>query len=444
MSSKTLIRGGYVLTLGARTPNYTEADVLVDDGVIVEVGPGLRARDAEHIDASSAIVMPGFVDSHRHVWKSLFRNLAETGPNPGERVSSDRYGPHYSAEDVYAATLVGLLGAVEAGITTVVDWADIDPDPGHVDAALEAHRDAGVRTVFVHSLPGWETSHGDEKAGLRRLAARQAQSAEKTTTVAFGPRDPARFEMERVARDWGLARELGMRVHTHVGASSSERGLISELGQQGLLGADVTLVHCSRLDGTDLDAIASHGASVALAPSSEMADGLGMPPIQELIDRGIRPGLGVDSEHIAPGDIFAQMRAINSIQHATHFDLKLAGKGSLPNLLTTREVIRFATIDGARASGLGEVTGSLEVGKQADIIVLRTDRPNIHPINDPIGAVVWGMDTSNLDWVLVGGRISMREGRLTADVARVRDLAVKAREKVAAAAGLLAGAGGSR
>ena len=145
------------------------------------------------------------------------------------------------------------------------------------------------------------------------------------------------------------------------------------------------------------------------------------------------------SERLAPGDLFAPMRAAISVQHATHFDLKLAGKGGLPSLLTTREVIRYATIDGARAVGLDAVTGSLSPGKQADLIVLRADRPNIAPVNDPIGAVVWGMDTSNLDWVVVGGHIRMREGRLEADFPRIRTLALEARSRVAQAAGILTG-----
>jgi cytosine/adenosine deaminase-related metal-dependent hydrolase len=135
------------------------------------------------------------------------------------------------------------------------------------------------------------------------------------------------------------------------------------------------------------------------------------------------------------------MRAIISVQHATLFDLKLAGKAGVPNLLSTREVIRHATIDGARAAGLSEVTGSLAPGKQADIVLLRTDRPNISPVNDPIGAVVWGMDTSNVDWVFVGGRAVMRDGVLDADVHRARDLAMSAQQRVADGSGLLAGTG---
>jgi cytosine/adenosine deaminase-related metal-dependent hydrolase len=141
------------------------------------------------------------------------------------------------------------------------------------------------------------------------------------------------------------------------------------------------------------------------------------------------------------------MRATNSIQHATMFDLKLAGKAGLPQLMNTRQVIKYVTSGGARVAGVDKVTGSLEPGKQADIIVLSTDRPNIHPINDPIGAVVWGMDTSNVDLVLVAGKALLRDGQLEADLDRARKLANDSRRRVAEASGMLSGAnlsGGSQ
>ncbi len=180
------------------------------------------------------------------------------------------------------------------------------------------------------------------------------------TTIAFGPTDAVPGRLDRVARDWGTARELGLRIHAHAGLETSDRGLVADLAGRDLLGRDVTLVHCTNLEDPDLDAVASTGTSVSLAPSTEMAGGIGPPPLQQLIDRGIRPGLGVDDEQVTPGDMFTQMRAAISIQHATVFDLKLAGKGGLPRLLTTREVILYATADGARVAGLGDVTGSLE------------------------------------------------------------------------------------
>ena len=404
MMGKVLIKGGTVLSLDRAVGNMVEADVLIEDGIISEVGTSLRARSAEVVDAADTIVMPGFVDAHRHLWQSLVRNAGTTsGP--------DTSG-HYTPDDIYAATLVGLLQALEAGITTVVDWCDVSGDAAHLEAALTAHADSGLRTVFVSSQPG-ATPSAD-------------------TTLAFASPDLVEAELDGVAARWAQAREGGRRIHAHAGTAAAAGGEVAELGRRGLLGPDVTLSHCTRLSDADFDAIAASSTAVALTPASDMAGGVGPPPMQQLIDRGIRPGLGVGDERLAPGDVFAQMRAVISVQHATLFDLKLAGKGGLPNLLGTRDVIRYATVDGARVAGLAGVTGSLSPGKRADVIVLRADRPNIAPVNDPIGAVVWGMDTSNIDWVFVGGASLVEHGELTADVASARALAVAAQRRVAA------------
>lgn len=418
MSGRVLLRGGCVLTLGARTPNFTEADVLIDGDVIAEVGPGLRARDADVVDATDTIVMPGFVDAHRHAATSLLRNLD---------IRPEEHAASATPEDVYAATLVSLLAAVESGTTTVVDWDDSDGGDVHREASLRAHADAGVRTVFVTPSRARPAAAPGVGAPLTHLAA------------AVTEPDPA--DIDRSVAEWTAARDAGLRIHAHAGTNGERAGAIAQLGRRGLLGSDVTLVHGTHLDGDDLDAVSAASVAVVVAPASEMASGLGAPPMQRLIDRSIRPGLAVDTERIAPGDMFAPMRAAISMQHATVFELKLAGKGGIPRLLTTREVIRYATIDGARAIGLDTVTGSLETGKQADVIVLRTDRPNISPVNDPIGAVVWGMDTSNLDWVFVAGRPLMRHGSLEADVERARKLAAEAGERLAASGAVAAGRG---
>ena len=439
--TRILLKGGCVLTL-ARSPNLRQGDVLIEGDVVSEVGTGLRARDAEPVDATDTIVMPGFVDTHRHAWRSLSRNVGAWPPGSGTREAGDEFRP----EDVYAATLIGLLGAIEAGITTVVDWSPIRPDDALVDSALRAHADAGLRTVFVFAARTGTEDHGASAPAIRGLMTRIGDASGPLTTIAFGSHVPDANAYERVAAEWAMARELGLRIHAHIDPETSGPGAIAELARRGLLGADVTLVHCSSLDHEDVEAIAVSGASVSLAPSGEMTAGLGMPPIQSLIDRDIRPGLGVDEERLTPGDLFAQMRATISMQHATVFDRKLAGKAGVPKLMSTRDVLRHATVDGARAAGLGAVTGSLEPGKQADIVVLRTDRPNIFPINDPIGAVVWGMDTSNVDWVFVGGKPLMRGGALEANVEQARNLATTAWERISTTAGLAVGTapGGER
>ena len=442
--TRILLKGGCVLTLGARSPNLRLGDVLIEDAVIAEVGVGLRARDAEQIDATDTIVMPGFVDTHRHAWTSLFRNLGDPTSNGPSTATATDLGDHFRPDDVYAATLIGLLGAAEAGITSIVDWSHLRVDDGLAAAALRAHADTGLRSVFVH-VPDDSRGHGDASA-TRQHIAQLTDVAGALTTIAFGAVLSDATDLGGVSEEWALARELGLRIHVHGGSERSRRGVITALAERKLLGEDVTLVHRSELDDADLDAIESSGASVSLSPSSEMASGLGSPPIQQLIDHGIRPGLGIDDERLAPGDMFAQMRATISLQHATVFDRKLAGKAGLPRLMSTRDVIRFATVDGARVAGLRRETGSLEPGMQADIILLRTDRPNIFPINDPIGAVVWGMDTSNVDRVFVAGRPLMRDGALGANVEQASALATTAQHRVSTAAGLAATAaqGGDR
>ena len=425
MTSKILLTGGCVLTLGTKTPNFPRADVLIDGGVVAEIGIGLRARDAEQVDATDTIVLPGFVDTHRHAGASLSRNLGE--PEQGRSRDPDR------AEDVYAATLIGLLGAIEAGITTVADWSFLRSDDTLVEAALQAHADAGLRTVFVHPARH-PMRDREERDAIHQRFARLAEAVGQSTSIALGCSVAASTELREIEDDRALARELGLRLHLHEGSGAPKPGTVAELAGRGILDRDVTLVHHSSLDAGDVEAIASSGAAVSLAPWSDMASGVGTPPIQPLIDRDIRPGLGVDEELITPGDLFAQMRATISMQHAIVFDRKLAGKAGVPRLMSTRDVIRHATVDGARAIGLGSVTGSLEPGKHADIVMLRTDRPNVFPINDPIGAVVWGMDTSNVDWVFVGGRPVLRGGVLEANVDRARTLAAAAGRHLATAA----------
>src|SRR5215218_5383353 len=146
MKGKVLIKGGTVLSLDRAVGNFVAADILIEDGIILEVGPSLRTRNADVVDACDTIVMPGFVDTHRHLWQSLTRNL--------EATTEANMSAHFSADDVYAATFVGLLQALEAGITTVVDWCDIADDVADVEAALSAHAESGMRTVLVASPSG--------------------------------------------------------------------------------------------------------------------------------------------------------------------------------------------------------------------------------------------------------------------------------------------------
>ncbi len=334
--AKVLIKGGTVLSLDRAVGNLVEADVLIDDGIISEVGSSLRARGAEVVDAADTIVMPGFVDAHRHLWQSFIRDV--------DSASETEIAGHYQPDDIYAATLVGLLRALEAGITTVVDWCDLPDDAAHRDAALTAHADSGVRTVFVSSravatrVPPTPRSHSPPpiSSGQISTGSRPDGPTPAHGDSGFTP-TPAR------------RRRRAARLPSWVAAACSGR---------------MSPCPTAPVSSTaDFAAIAASSTAVALTAASDMVGGVGPPPVQQLIDRGIRPGLGVGVERLAPGDVFAQMRAVISVQHATSFDLKLAGKGGVPNLLGTREVIRYATVDGATGRRTGRRHRLVEPGQ---------------------------------------------------------------------------------
>jgi cytosine/adenosine deaminase-related metal-dependent hydrolase len=234
-----------------------------------------------------------------------------------------------------------------------------------------------------------------------------------------------------ITRDhWKLARETGARITTHVGVGSyGQERKVQAFGEAGLLGPDTTYIHCTTLNDTEIQMIVDTGGTVSLAAPVEMMMGHGMPPIQKFLDRGLAPSLSIDVETNVPSDMFNQMRSVLSLQRAI-----AAGESKTP--IGAREVLAFATVDGARANGLEAKVGTLTPGKQADIVMLRTDRMNVTPLNDPVTAVVTGMDTSNVDTVLVAGRIMKQHGRLChVDWGAVKTMALDSRDHVVAKSG---------
>jgi cytosine/adenosine deaminase-related metal-dependent hydrolase len=233
-----------------------------------------------------------------------------------------------------------------------------------------------------------------------------------------------------VAHDLGMARDLGARVTMHIGDGEygpKYRG-IQRMAAAGLLGPDLTFVHVCTASDAELDAMAEHGVSASVSPHIEAAmAGIGVPAIGRLLQRGIQPSLSVDSETAAPGDMFSQMRAALTVERLlanNHLQPDRAAPAIGPE-----DVLRFATLEGARAAGLDARTGSLSPGKRADVILVRGDALNLAPLNDPIGAVVMAAHPGNVDTVMVNGQVRKRSGRLVGqDLSRVLQLAHDSRE----------------
>ncbi len=441
LPQRILLKGGCVLSLDPKVGNFTKADVLIEGTKIAAVRPNLSAADAEVIDASNTIVMPGFVDTHRHVWEGILRNIGTDVTLEGEAsylaLILNTLAPVFRPQDAYVGDLIGLLGALDAGITTVLDWSHIQATREHADAVIRAMQETGIRAVFAYGNPWWKEPDPEQDTWFRQVAKQYFSSKDQLLTLAYAPPGPEFTPFEVAKGHWRLAREVGARISVHVGVGTAgQHGKLAELGRAGLLGADTTYIHCSTLSDEEIGMIADTGGTFSLAAPVEMMMGHGLPPTQRFLDRGLRPSLSIDVETNVPNDMFTQMRSVISLQHAVLFDAKLAGKLHAPAALTTRDLIEFATIEGARANGLLDRIGTLTPGKEADVIMLRTDRPNIFPVNDPIGAVVWGMDTSNVDSVFVAGKALKRNGKLLGvDMNRIRKLAYESRDYVVAQSG---------
>ena len=442
MSEKrTLLKGGCVLTLDPSIGNFYEADVLMEGTKIAQIGPNLQVGDAEEIDASGMIVMPGFIDTHRHMWEGILRNIGVDVPLEGEEsylaFVLNTLAPAYRPEDVYAANLVSAMGAIDAGVTTILDWSHIQAGPEHTDAAVRALQESGMRAVFAYGPVWYEVPKPEHPDWFRRAAKEYFSSKDQLLTLAWAGFGPEFNSPEGNQFDWNLARECDARITVHVGVGSfGQHGKVAEVGQLGLYGPDTTFIHCTTLNDQEIQMIVDTGATVSLACAVEMMMGHGTPPTQKFLDRGLRPSLSVDVETNVPNDFFTQMRAAISLQRVLIYEKMLAGEENLPPVLNASDVLGFATIEGARANGLDHKVGTLTPGKEADIIMLDTTRANIFPINDPIGAVVWGMDTSNVDSVFVGGKALKRHGKLLGvDLDRIRKMAYDSRDYVVKASG---------
>ena len=442
---RTLIKGGFVLTLDPALGDMPNADVLIDGETITAVGRDLPAGpDANVIDARKRIVMPGFVDTHRHTWQTPVRGVLPS-------CTLDEYfsgmlnniGMQYRAQDVYIANLMGALEAINGGITTLLDWSHVNNTPEHADAAVHGLAEAGIRGIYAHGPPvgastWWAYSSKEHPEDVRRIRKTYFNSDDQLLTLALAARAPGNTTPDVARHDWQLARDLGIRISVHVGMrlTGVHVNHVGTLNELGLMGPDTTYIHCTDSTDQELDLISSTGGSASVAPYVEMLMGHGVPPTGRLVARGVRPSLSIDVVSSVPGDMFTQMRTALVQERILAFT-ETPDTAFAPTL-THRDVLEFATIDGARACALDHKTGSITPGKQADIILLRTDQVNVAPVLDPVATVVICADTSNVDTVFVAGRILKHNGQLVrVDLPRLLDRVAGARDHLLSKAGVI-------
>jgi cytosine/adenosine deaminase-related metal-dependent hydrolase len=433
MTHRILFRGGTVVSMDPAIGDLPAGDVLVEDDTIAAVAPAIDVTDAEVVDAAGRIVIPGFIDTHRHTWEAAIRGSAPNATLDDYFVEIlDTFAPHYRAADVYASNLAGSLECLNAGITTLVDWSHINNTPEHPDAAIGALRETGIRAQYAYGSANTSLSDywfeskiaipGDD---VRRVRDTYFSSGAGLLTMALATRGPGFCVPGVVKAEWQLAKDLGIPITVHVamGRLAGRFGMVHQLKELNLLVPGTTYIHACYLDDEEWRMVADTGGLVSIAAQVEVQMGHGWPPVMKAREFGLKPSLSIDVVTTVPGDMFTQMRAAFGAERArVNADCWQADTGIPDTMLTARDMLEMATINGAHVAGLGDRTGSLTPGKQADIVLIDATALNVAPVIDPVAAVVLSADVSNVETVLVAGQFRKRDGRLAADTQRARGL----------------------
>jgi cytosine/adenosine deaminase-related metal-dependent hydrolase len=488
-----IIRGGAVMTMDPSMPNkgeFAKADVLVEGKKIMAVGPNLPVAGATQIDATGRIVMPGFIDTHHHQFETALRSFLADGVliTDGSGTPSgstayyqyilNKFAPVYRPQDVYISELFGGLSQLDAGVTTVHDVSQISHSPTHSDNAIQALIDTGRRAAF-----GYFESAGNFGAGVP--GNQYPQDADRIYNTWFSPNNLSSNGLVHMImggevylgpastdNSWKIGRRLGLQIAAHILSPFGIRPIFDALaagtGGNGHIGMgpDNLFIHVTGMSDTAWQRVKDVGAQVSIAFPIEMNMRHGMPPILKVQSLGMEPSLSVDVECTMTADFFTQMRSCMNLQRALvnqmilnqespPDSLELARSNnwglppaaasnpwptppaSLPAPLTTRDVLRYATMNGAKALRLDGTVGSLTPGKEADIIILDATAINVAPLNQVPGAVVSLMDRTNVETVIVAGNIRKWQGQLLdVDVDKLRHDLENSRDYVFSKAGI--------
>jgi cytosine/adenosine deaminase-related metal-dependent hydrolase len=448
MSDNTLIRGATILTMDAQG-DLPQADLLVQDERIAAIAPHITAADADVVDATGCIVIPGLVNAHMHTWQTALRGLAAnwTLLEYFQKMHAGLATAFQSA-DLFIATRMGALNQLNCGTTTLADWCHNNPTPEHNDAAIEGLLSTGIRAAFFHGTPKpdpkpgqtpfWEVPHPRSEVE-RLLKAHQGRALLSIHAAVLGPHYST---LEVALHDFRMARELGLiaSLHQGGGAARTPDGW-ERLEAEGLLGPNINIVHGHALSDAQLERFCALDMSFSAAAESEMSQGHGHPLTGRLRKFGRAPSLGVDLESVLSGDMLTQARVALGIQRSLDNVAYREQHGTIPptSTITTREALSWVTIEGARMLQQQDHIGSLAPGKQADLVVIRASDLNMQPVHDAVSSVVFQTSLANIDSVMVAGQWKKRAGKLLAgDLASDLHKLRASGEKITRAMGLAA------
>ncbi|MFE2749854.1 amidohydrolase family protein [Streptomyces scopuliridis] len=437
---RILVRGGHVLTMDPALGDFPSADVLIEDGVITAVAPSLPVTDAEVVDASGHLVLPGLIDTHRHTWQSLVRGVC------GDWTLADYYfgirlgiSPAYTPDDVRLGNFFGGVDALNAGVTTLLDFSHCNNTPDHSDGAVLGLQQAGIRAAFCYGF--FESSpevtrfgdHAARIADFHRIADTHFAS-DGLLTLGVSLSELFGLPFDHTVAELAAARERRALLVNHAGCvfGSVLTTGITEMDALGLLGPDMVHVHCASFDDAEWEILARTGGKVSFSVETEMNMGFGRPPFQRAHRYGVAPTLSTDVVSLNSGDLWHAMRFGLACARADAADtINLSGAMPETVAVTAREALNWSTVNAADAMGLGEKIGSLTPGKRADLILVGGPAMEQHPQVDPYATLVFQTTAADVRTVLIDGRIVKRDGVLiTTDLATITADADAASERI--------------
>lgn len=418
-AQRIVLKGGIVLSLDPKVGDFASGDVLIEDGKIQAVRPGIDASgDTLVVDASNRILIPGFVDTHSHSYQGLLRNALANGlvdPDYNRDVQN-KWTPAYTPADVYAGVLITALGFIDMGTTAIVDLSQVSHTPEHSDACISALQDAGIRAVYGYSRGAGAAARWPQD--IARLQKTYFSSKDQLLTLALGASLDAK--VLAAAREADVPAVMHYRVNAAPGLALAAAGVLRE--------GDL-FIHCTHLNDEAWRMIKELGGRISMSPPLEMAMAHGMPAVQEALDRGIRPSLSSDHGTTVGQDCFSMMRTTFNLQRLRVLQRRRGGEKDTPALIACRDVLDFATLQGARCANIDDRVGTLTPGKAADILMLRADRIDVWPLNNAASAVANFMNPSHVENVFIAGKPKKWRGQLVGiDVRRVLRLAQDARD----------------
>ncbi|HSY57652.1 MAG TPA: amidohydrolase family protein [Bradyrhizobium sp.] len=405
------IANAYVMTMDGGLGDIANASVHVRNGEIAAVGKDVGGG-GEKIDGAGMIVMPGLVETHWHMWNTIFRSFAGDKPEEGYFPTVARFGQQVSPEDVFQSTRLSAAEAINSGMTFVHSWCHNVRSTAHAEADVRALAEAGIRARHSCGWPqGLPDTQSADQAPLENLARDwKSRSNDGLITLGMAWRGQFRagpIKPEVYQPEFDNARKLGLPITVHVAAAAHRAvGQIELLYKAKLLGKDIQLVHALAASDAELDMIKESGAAVSVSPGSELRIGYGYPQVSEMLAKGIPLGISVDTSALTgSSNMFGVLKLTRDSENA---------KAESEFKMTARKALELGTIGGARSMGIDNKVGSLTPGKRADLIAISPNALNMAVVSDPAHLVLEATGPENVDTVVVDGRILKRGGKLTA------------------------------